>query len=371
MSTNSVGIKSYDNATRALMLKEEVKKRFFKKGVSIALFSGLMYGLYTALLTMGMSSGVWADWYGPNKAGLSAFVIIYLVAALGNTLNDLCSAVWAIANAVMQGKFKDFLRSINTKPGRQIMVAALMGGPIAGTAYVVALQMAGSIIVPITALCPAIAAILGKIFYKQEINKRMAFGIFICVFATFLIGSTGLTGGISISIILGLFIALIAAFGWGLEGCLAGYASAMVDPQVGICIRQLTSGLVNLFIVLPLLGFMAGRVSISTNLIIQAFTSGPAMIWFTLSGLATFITFMTWYKGNSMCGAGLGTACNGTYSFFGPLFCYILLGVIFGMSGWALPSIVWIGAIVMVFGILVITINPLDLIKKKKLEVVN
>ena len=366
MSTNSVGIKSYDNATRALMLKEEVKKRFLKKGVSIALFSGLMYGLYTALLTMGMSTGVWADWYGPNKAGLSAFVIIYLVAALGNTLNDLCSAVWAIANAVMQGKFKDFLRSINTKPGRQIMVAALMGGPIAGTAYVVALQMAGSIIVPITALCPAIAAILGKIFYKQEINKRMAFGIFICVFATFLIGSTGLTGGISTSIILGLFIALIAAFGWGLEGCLAGYASAMVDPQVGICIRQLTSGLVNLFIVLPLLGFMAGRVNISTNLIIQAFTSGPAMIWFTLSGLATFITFMTWYKGNSMTGTALGMATNGTYSFFGPFFCWILLGVIFGIEGWAMAPIVWFSAILMALGILVIAVNPLDLFKKQE-----
>ena len=70
-----------------------------------------------------------------------------------------------------------------------MILAALIGGPIAGTAYVIALQMAGSIVVPISALCPAIAAILGKVLYKQELNKRMAFGILICVCASFLIGS--------------------------------------------------------------------------------------------------------------------------------------------------------------------------------------
>jgi drug/metabolite transporter (DMT)-like permease len=267
---------------------------------------------------------------------------------------------------VKKGKFKDFLRCINTKPGKRIVMVALLGGPIAGTAYVIALQMAGSIIVPVTALCPAFSAILGKIIYKQEINKRMAFGIFICISASFLIGSTGITGGVSKNVILGLLIALIAAFGWGLEGCLAGYASAMVDPEIGICIRQLTSGLVNLFIVLPILGIMAGGVGISTDLAIQAFTSGSAMIWFVVSGLATFVTFMSWYKGNSMCGAGLGGACNGTFSFFGPFFCYIILGVVAGMDGWLLPPIAWVGAVIMIFGILVITMNPLDLIIKQE-----
>ena len=42
---------------------------------------------------------------------------------------------------------------------------------------------------------------------------------------------------------------------------------------------------------------MAGGVDISTYLTFQAFTSGPAMIWFAFSGLSTFITFMTWYAG--------------------------------------------------------------------------
>ena len=371
MAEVSVGIdikngSNGDKHKRAMAMKEKMKTKFFKKGVSIALFSGIAYGLYTAFLTMGMSKGVWADWYGANTAGLSAFVVVYLLAALGNAINDTCSAFWAIGNSVVQGKFKDFIRCLNTKPGRTIIIAALIGGPVAGTAYVVALQMAGPIIVPISALCPAIAAILGKILYKQEISKRMAIGIVICICASFLIGSTGFSGGISGTILLGIFIAVIAALGWGLEGCVAGDASTMVDPQIGICIRQLSSGIANLFIVVPIMGLMAGGLEISNNLVIQAFTSGPAMIWFVLSGLLTFLTFMSWYAGNSMCGAGLGTACNGTYSFFGPFFCYIVLGVISGMDGWSLPTVAWIGAVIMMLGILTIAMNPLDLFRKKK-----
>lgn len=347
-------------------LKKQIKDDFKKKGIKIGLISGALYGVYTALLTLGMSSGVWSDWYGENNAGLTVFTITYLLAALGNALNDTCSAVWALGNAAKDGKFNDFLRTVNSKPGRKIMLAALLGGPIAGTAYVIALQMAGSIIVPISALCPAISAILGKIFYKQEINKRMALGIVICVSASFLIGSTGVTGGeISVQLFLGIIVALIAAFGWGFEGCVAGYASAMVDTQIGICIRQLTSGIVNLFIVVPLIGVLGNGMGESINLTLQAL-SNPAMIWFVLSGLAAFLSFMMWYAGNSMCGAGLGTACNGTYSFFGPLFCWIVLGVIYGKEGWSLPLVAWIGAVIMILGILIIAMNPLDLIRNKK-----
>ena len=68
-----------------------------------------------------------------------------------------------------------------------------------------------------------------------------------------------------------------------------------------------------------------------------------------------------------MCGAALGMACNGTYSFWGPFCCWIVLGVIAGMDGWSLPLIAWIAAILMMFGILVISMNPMDLFRKKEI----
>ena len=64
-----------------------------------------------------------------------------------------------------------------------------------------------------------------------------------------------------------------------------------------------------------------------------------------------------WYKGNSMCGAALGMVCNGAYSFWGPFFCMLILGLVDGQ---------WIAAVVMIGGIaLVGNLNPLNFFKRK------
>lgn len=352
----------------AIVAKKKLSSQFFKKGIFIALLSGLTYGLYSAFLTLGMSKGVWADWYGPNTAALSALVITYLLGALGSAVNDTCSAGWALFNVGVKGKLKDFFRTIKTKPGMIMVFAALIGGPLASTAYVVGLQMAGSIVIPIAALNPAVGAILGKVFYKQQLNKRMMLGIAICVVAGFMIGSTGVGGDAPEGRFLGICIALIAALGWGFEGAVGGYSTSMIDSEIGITIRQVTSGLSNLIILIPLFSLMAGDISLSATLVTQAFTSGSAMIWFAIAGFFAFVSFMCWYKGNSMCGAALGMACNGTYSFWGPFCCWIILGVFAGIDGWGLPPIAWIAAILMVIGILVISMNPLDLFRKEEAD---
>lgn len=357
------GATSVANAS-AVAAKKKLTSQFFKKGIIVGLSSGILYGLFSAFLALAMKRGVWADWYGANTAGLSNFVIIFVLGALGSAVNDTCSAVWALGNVSAKGKLGDFFRTINTKPGRMIMLAALLGGPIANVAYVVGIQLAGSLAIPITALCPAFGAILGRVIYKQELNKRMALGIVICVSSSVMIGSVGVGGDAADGVVLGLIIALVAALGWGLEGVIAGYGSAMIDSEISITIRQVTSGLANLFILIPILSFFAGDITIAFKVASQAFTSGPAMMWFAFSGLVAFFSFMNWYKSNSMVGAALGMATNGTYSFFGPLFCWLILGIGFGMEGYGLGLIQWLAAAMMVFGILVISMNPLDLFKK-------
>ncbi|MDF2654150.1 MAG: hypothetical protein K0R19_624 [Bacillota bacterium] len=347
--------------------KKKLSSQFFKKGVTVAILSGMCYGLYSAFLTLGMSSGIWADWYGVNTAALSAFVITYMLGALGSAINDTISAIWCMGIAAFKGKLGDFFRTLKTKPGRVMMFAAIIGGPVASTAYVVALQMAGSIVIPITALCPAIGAILARILFKQKLNARMIVGIAICFAASMMIGSTSFSADAPAGLALGILIAFIAAFGWGLEGCVAGYGTSMIDYEIGITIRQVTSGLSNLIILVPIFGILAGGgFGLSAGLVVDAITSGPAMIWFIVSGFFAVFAYSLWYKGNSMCGAALGMACNGAYSFWGPFFCWIVLGVVVGQDGWALAPIAWAAAIVMVIGILMISMNPLDLFRKKE-----
>lgn len=355
-------------ATSADLLnaKNKLSSSFFKRGILIGLLSGIAYGFYSAFLTLGMSTGIWADWYGPNTV-LPALAITYMLAALGSAVNDTLSAIWAIIIAVVKGKFGDFLRTVKTKPGGMIALAALAGGPIAGTAYVASLQLAGSIVIPITALCPAIAAILSRILYKQKLTSRTLLGIAICFVASFMIASTGLGGEAPEGLVLGMIVAFVAALGWGIEGCVAGYATCMVDYEIGITIRQITSGFTNLVILVPIFGILAGGgLGLSFDLIPAAIADRSAMIWFVISGFCAVYSFNLWYKGNSMCGTALGMACNATYSFFTPLASWVILGLIVGQDGWAIPPIAWVAAVVMSLGIFIMAVNPLDFLKKKE-----
>lgn len=352
--------------TTAVVAKKKLVSGFFRKGIMIGLFSGFSYGLFSAFLALAMSKGVWVDWYGDNKAGLTAFAIVYLLGALGCGVNDACSAVWSLGMAGARGKLGDFFRTLNTKPGRMIMLAALMGGPIANSAYVIGLAAAGSIIVPISALCPAIGAILSRILYKQQLNKRMILGISICVSASAWIGISSMSGGVQEGAMVGIIAAIVAALGWGIEGCIAGYSTAMVDSEIGIAIRQTTSGIANLFILIPVIAILGGNMGQSFSLTAAAFASSPAMIWFAVSGLAAYLSYMTWYKGSAMTGVALGMATNGTYSFFGPLMCWLILGVGFGIEGWTMTPVAWFCAVLMAVGILIISMNPMDLFKAKE-----
>ena len=354
----------------ALAAKQAQEKSYRKKGIFIALMSGFLYGGYTAFMTQGMATGVWVDYYGGTgvAAGLSAFALVYTLSAVGAAVNDICSAVWTLIYAAIIGRLGDFARSINTKPGRILIVAAIIGGPLASTAYVIGLQMAGSIIVPIAALNAAIGAIIGRIIYKQKLSGGMILGIVICFAAAVIIGLfgygipegglAGIFGNMSGEAVIGIIAAFCAALGWGIEGAVGGYACCMVDTEIAICIRQCTSGIVNAVILCSLLSLMGGDgIGSGLALVGHALADGPSIWLFFIGGVFASWSFKFWYKGASMCGAALGMGCNGTYAFWGPLYCLVVCGLIFGGEGWNIAWPGWVGAIIMVIGIFVLAIS--------------
>ena len=349
----------------ALQAKAKLQSSFMKKGITVAILSGMCYGMYSAFLYVGTSNGIWADWYS-GAIVLPAAAVVYLLGSMGSAINDTISGIWCMIIAAIKGKLGDYFRTLGTKPGRIMILAALVGGPVASTAYVVAFKMAGSIIIPITALCPAIGAILGRILYKQPLNGRMILGIIICISSSILIGSQGLGADGGKNIILGCLIALIAAFGWGFEGCVAGHGTMLIDFEIGITIRQLTSGLSNLIILVPIFGLITGVGAGGAFGLVGDAIASKAIIFFVISGFFAVYAYSLWYKGNSMCGAALGMACNGMYSFWGPLFTWLVAGLYFEIPGLNLAARSWIGAVTMAIGIFIIAMNPLDIFKKKE-----
>lgn len=344
--------------------KKRLDAGFFKKGIAIAIFSGMLYGFYSAFVVGAQTRGVWVDWSATLAAG--SFLLVFILPTIASAVNDTCSAIWALIVTVKQGKFRDFILTLGTKPGRIQIAAAVAGGPIGSAAYIIALSLAGTIVTPVAALCPAIGAILSRILYKQKMGPRVVAGILICMFGSALIGFTGLTGDLGPGVLPGILLALLCAFCWGIEGCVGGYAACMIDTQVGITIRQCTSALVNLLIIIPLLSLFGGDIAQSMSLVGSAFMDVPSLIFFVLGGLCSYLSFMLWYRGNSMCGTALGMACNGAYAFWVPLFTWIIVGVFMGFDGYMLPAIAWVAAVVMVIGVTIIAVNPLDFFKKKE-----
>ena len=351
------------NTSALAAAKTARDKAFWKKGLLIAIFSGFLYGGYTSFMTEGMMHGVWNDIYADVPtgvaAGVSAFFIVYTVSAIGAACVDIGSAIWSLFYGGCIGRLGDFKRTLGTKPGKILIIAAIIGGPLASTAYVIGLQMAGSIIVPIAALNAAIGAIIGKFVFKQKLTLGMIIGIIICFIAAVVIGSSSMTDlNFSGGAALGCLAAFIAAIGWGVEGAVGGYACCMVDTEIAIIIRQCTSGLVNGVILVSILSLMGGDgIASGWHVLGACLTDMPSMWMLFVAGVFSSWSFKFWYKGAAMCGAALGMGCNGAYAFWGPFWCMIVCGFIFGHDGFVLPAVGWIGALVMVCGILILAIS--------------
>jgi len=77
--------------------------------------------------------------------------------------------------------------------------------------------------VPIAALNCAIGAVLGRVFFKQELNAHKIVGILICLLAATIIGGTSFFGGKGkiFGVVMGGLIIGVA------ETMIAGYVSSM------------------------------------------------------------------------------------------------------------------------------------------------
>lgn len=349
--------------TSAAELRAKQRREFFRRGVTFAVMSGVSYGLYTGFLTLAETQGPWGVWFGNGE--LSAFTTTFALAALAAGLNDLWSGIWSVVSCAVHGQLRDLGNTVRTRPGRMMMLCAVVGGPFATVCYVVGLNSATAagapgIIVPIAALNCAIGAVLGRVLYKQELAPHTVAGIVVCLAAGALIGGASFAS-IGPGALVGCIFAFFAAFGWGFEGCVAGFGTVLIDYRIGIAIRQVTAGVLELVVVFPVLAAIGDGWS-SVPALLGAAVDDPSVLIFAVSGFFAMPAYSFWYKGNSMCGTALGMACNGMYAFWGPFFIWVILGVlnIGGMSKSYPPlsATQWAGAVIMVLGIFVIAVSP-------------
>lgn len=326
------------NERTAVIQKLKANQKFRKTGISTGVISGLTYGLYSTFVVV-------ASMKAPLAGAAGLFAAPYVATAI----NDSLAAIWLLIYNAMTGRLSEIGRSLRTFSGFIVVIGALVGGPIASGAYLMGLAMAGAYAIPISALYCLFGAVFARIILKQKITPRVGIGMAICIIGAIIINWVTPTGGSNFT--LGIICAFVAAVGWGLEGVLAAFGSAMIDSDIAINIRQGVSGLVNIFIVLPIIGSM--------GLFKETLMAGEPVMWLAAAGLCAAVSFLCWYKSNSTIGCAIGMSLNITYVFWGVFFSILFLGTA------VTPTIV-VGSIVILLGAVLVSTNPMDFFNKKE-----
>ena len=274
------------------------------------IYAGITWALETVILGIALAMT-------PFVSTEQAVVLAPFVSTF---LHDTFSAIWAWIYNGVRGQLGNVLRAFKTKSGKFVVLAAVIGGPVGMTGYVMAVNYMGASVGAIaSAVFPAIGSVLAFIFLKEKMKwHQWIFLIFT------LLGVYGLSYSPDIEIsnfLLGIVGALMCSFGWGIEAVIL--AKCLKDPEVtdecALQIRQTTSALTYGIIILPIMkawGFTAG---LFTNF------EWKTLGFVALAGLCATVSYLFYYKAIAKIGASKAMALNVTYSAWAILFTVIIL----------------------------------------------
>lgn len=245
---------------------------------------------------------------------------ILLAPFVSTFLHDFFSAIWACAYNGIRGNLANVVKALKTKSGKFVILAAIIGGPVGMTGYVLSINNMGAAIGAVaSAIFPAIGAVLAYFFLKE----KMQWYRWILLIVTIL-GVYGLSYSPEINITnfwLGFVGTLMCAFGWGIEAVIL--AKSLQDPEVtdeiALQIRQTTSAVVYGIIILPFMKGWGFTVSLFND-------TGMLIPTIALAAFFATISYLCYYRAISQIGASKAMAVNVTYAAWAIVFTVLVFG---------------------------------------------
>ena len=270
--------------------------------------SGALWGLDTVILALALALNPFAT----DDAHAS------LVSA---ALHDAICALILLIFMAMRGRLKDTWRAVHTRSGRAVMVGALLGGPIGMSGYLLAIDQIGAgYTAIISTFYPALGTALAVAVLKERMRPRQVIALAVAIGA--IIATSYTSTSVSGSALWGVLGALAAVAGWGCEAVILawGMRDDAVDNETALQIRETTSALTYLVLVVPLGGALS-----STG---QALTSPGAMGLVALAAAAGTASYLFYYKAIDLLGAARAMALNISYSAWAVLFAFLLQSIV-------------------------------------------
>ncbi len=244
---------------------------------------------------------------------------VLLAPFVSTFLHDTCSAVFSCAYNGLRGNLPGVVKALKTRSGKFVALAAVIGGPVGMTGYVLSVaNMGASIGAVASAIFPAIGAVLAYFFLKEKMQwYRWIFLILS------LLGVYGLSYSPDINITnfwLGFAGTLMCAFGWGIEAVIIAKSvqDEAVTDEIALQIRQTTSATVYGLVILPIIKGWGFTVSLF---------SGTGLLLPTIAAAALFATvsYLFYYRAISQIGASKAMALNVSYSAWAVIISIIFL----------------------------------------------
>ena len=253
---------------------------------------------------------------------------IFLAPFVSTFLHDGFSAIWSAAYNGVRGNLGNVWKAFKTKSGKFVVLAAVIGGPVGMTGYVMSVNYMGASIGAVaSAVFPAIGAVLAFFFLKE----KMKWYQWIFLIAT-LLGVYGLYYSPEMNttnFALGIIGALMCSFGWGIEAVIL--AKSLTDPEVtdeyALQIRQTTSAITYGVILLPALSLIKGwGLTEGWKFAGSLFTSDAKWLIPTIAvaGLCATVSYLFYYKAISQIGASKAMGLNVTYGAWAVIFTAII-----------------------------------------------
>lgn len=278
------------------------------------LMSGCLWGLDTVILGIALTM---VPFIGTAEA-------IALGAIVSSALHDVFCALWLLLYMGVRGRLKDTLAALKTRSGKVVMLGALLGGPLGMTGYVIAINNIGAgYTAIISSFYPAFGTLMAVLLLKEKITVGRLIALFVALGGIIAMGYLSADTTVVGDPTIGLIAAIVTVVGWGSEAvlCAWGMRDDAVDNETALQIRETTSALVYLFVVLPIFGaWMFTWTSLPTF--------GVGVV--ALAALAGAASYLFYYKGIATIGAAKGMALNISYSAWAVLFGLILLGSVPG-----------------------------------------
>ena len=280
---------------------------------------------------------------------------VILAPFVSTFLHDAFSAIWSCIYNGARGNLPKVVKALKTRSGRFVALAAVIGGPVGMTGYVLSVaNMGASIGAVASAIFPAIGAVLAYFFLKEKMSWYR--WIFLLLS---LLGVYGLSYSPEVNITnfwLGFLGTLLCAFGWGIEAVIIAKCvqDDAVTDEIALQIRQTTSALVYGIILLPILKGWGFTVSLFSG-------TGWLLPVIAIAAFFATVSYLFYYRAISQIGASKSMALNITYSAWAVIFSVLFLG----QKDLLNPVTILCTVVVLVFGILA-GAETKDLFKKEK-----